>query len=823
MDFLEFFREATRTAGRPALDPYPYQVRLAKTSIVSRALRVPTGVGKTAAAMLSWLYRLKQGEPDAPRRLVYCLPMRVLVEQTRDSARKWTARVAGDVEVATLMGVEIEYNWKIQPEKPFIVIGTQDMLLSRALNRGYAMSRYKWPVHFGLLNNDCLWVCDEVQLMGSGLGTTTQLQAWREEMGGFGPRVTWWMSATMELAWLGTVDYKEAAARLPVDQLNGEDLVNEDIKQKYFASKPVKELNSLTAAAVRDAHRPASLTLVIVNTVKRARALHKALSSQPTEKKTPAGPRILLIHSRFRPGDRKEQVRRLLLVDLRLRGEPCEGISPEDEEWLAGAEEAGVIVVSTQVVEAGVDISAETLITEVAPWASLVQRFGRLNRFGKQDDHARAFRVNLTKSESAPYEFEDLKESWERLHGLRNVRIPTLEATKLECPARTHVLRRHDLHGLYSTERDLAGGFTDVSPYVRDLSTESDVYVYWRDFKVAPETDGPAPVAEELCHVPCHEMTDFLGKQGPAWEWDPEEESWSARRGDDVRPGMTLLLARSEGGYSRDGGWTGDRSDVPSPVKAKATLLDSMKRDWGSETDWYQLAPHLVDAEAEAKRLVKDLGVADSPEGTAVVLGARWHDVGKAHSRWQTAAIQGLNAPGSGPWAKFPYIEKRQFRPGLRHEMASALSAWQLWQRGEKQWTALAVYLIACHHGKVRTVLRARLRSGQDAFGIRPKDVLPPLEGWLPDEVKMELGCKTFGAGGEWDDAMTAFTVTEPSWVAMVAELLGPEFPDDPVPVDAVLEGEPRTLGPFRLSFLECLIITADICASRKPGRLTEQ
>ena len=44
------------------------------------------------------------------------------------------------------------------------------MLLSRALNRGYGMSRYRWPMHFGLLNNDCLWVMDEVQLMGRGFG-----------------------------------------------------------------------------------------------------------------------------------------------------------------------------------------------------------------------------------------------------------------------------------------------------------------------------------------------------------------------------------------------------------------------------------------------------------------------------------------------------------------------------------------------------------------------------------------------------------------------------------------------------------------------------
>ena len=84
--------------------------------------------------------------------------MRVLVEQTRDEARKWLSNlgVAEKVAVHVLMGGEDADEWDIHPEKPAILIGTQDMLLSRALNRGYATTRYHWPIDFGLLNNDCL-------------------------------------------------------------------------------------------------------------------------------------------------------------------------------------------------------------------------------------------------------------------------------------------------------------------------------------------------------------------------------------------------------------------------------------------------------------------------------------------------------------------------------------------------------------------------------------------------------------------------------------------------------------------------------------------
>lgn len=110
--------------------------------------------------------------------------MRTLVEQTADEARKWIRNTvlpasSDPAKVHVLMGGEDAGKWDIYPEKNAILIGTQDMLLSRALNRGYGMSRYRWPMHFGLLNNDCLWVMDETQLMGVSLETSAQLDGFR--------------------------------------------------------------------------------------------------------------------------------------------------------------------------------------------------------------------------------------------------------------------------------------------------------------------------------------------------------------------------------------------------------------------------------------------------------------------------------------------------------------------------------------------------------------------------------------------------------------------------------------------------------------------
>ncbi len=169
--------------------PHRWQADLAVDDVChDRLIQIPTGMGKTEGVLGAWLWNaVDQERGDWPRRLVWCLPMRVLVEQTADRARRliqcWAEATgrSDQVPVNVLMGGEDVERWYLQPTSHAVLVGTQDMLLSRALNRGYASGRARWPMEYALLNQDCLWVMDEVQLMDVGLATSVQLQAFRAD------------------------------------------------------------------------------------------------------------------------------------------------------------------------------------------------------------------------------------------------------------------------------------------------------------------------------------------------------------------------------------------------------------------------------------------------------------------------------------------------------------------------------------------------------------------------------------------------------------------------------------------------------------------
>ncbi|WP_425617512.1 DEAD/DEAH box helicase [Anatilimnocola sp. NA78] len=247
MKYPKLFKEATGN------DPYPYQLQLAIGEQLPVLLSVPTGVGKTAAVILGWLYRrcfaARKISEQTPRRLVYCLPMRSLVEQTKQCADAWLSKLIdcghlqpNDVSAHLLMGGADDTHWDEFPERNSILIGTQDMLLSRALNRGYGMSRYRWPMHFGLLNNDSLWVMDETQLMGVGLTTTAQMQGFRGKLGTVGTCDSLWMSATLDTGPLETIDHPKPEEGFRLLRLGEEDLADEKVQQRIESVKPLEKI-----------------------------------------------------------------------------------------------------------------------------------------------------------------------------------------------------------------------------------------------------------------------------------------------------------------------------------------------------------------------------------------------------------------------------------------------------------------------------------------------------------------------------------------------------------------------------------------------------
>lgn len=788
MTYDDYFQRATGHL------PYPYQTQLAREGL-PEALAIPTGAGKTAAVIVAWLFRLLEARnTDTPSTLVVMLPLRTLVEQTEGSAQTWIERLglADRVRIVVLMGgraTRDELNtWRRNPHLPTIIIGTVDSVLSRALVRGYAQPRPSYPIDFALVTDDAHWVIDEVQLAAQATATARQLDAFRSHLQVMHPGRLTCMSATLPEAPLDTIDnpYTGAAMTLSEADLAG------SLAQRLDARRRISHLAATKPADIAEAltreHRPGTLTLAIANTVKAATDLAKRV------RKLAGDVDVTLLHSRFRGVDRAPVVAGL-----------ADPLPPE-----------GRIVISTQVVEAGVDIDAATLFTELAPWSSICQRAGRCNRAGTTEGAQIFWFDPLGKG---PYEDEDLEASREALEAIGDLDVTSQDLLGREVAQHQDlfsILRRRDFDRLFDTSPDLSGADIDVSLFIRPTE-DVDVTVAWVEAEQVKDGHvADLPTDPWRCSIPITEARKWLGKSGgpTAWLYDPSLSRWRelpSSRVPTLRPNNLILVDRDDGGYAPDVGFDptqkgpvsvpADRPEEPDQPHFEGES-QGLADDEGStgQVGWQLLDDHLASAGRQAESLLAALAPPelDPDVRAAVVAAAEFHDLGKAFPDWQRALVAANESPpdGQGLWAKSPgrgrlrvSTEMGAPRRGFRHELVSVLElssptgreALSLVGVPEAQ-HALAIYLVGAHHGHLRIQPRDPLvdgRGGTSLMGLKDGEVVPALtvHGLAFPETEVDLS--VFGMG------------TPQSWSRRSLDLLA-------------------TWGPFRLAWMEMIVRMAD-------------
>lgn len=697
--YKEFFKEIT------GFEPFPYQVEFAALDKEYVGLNVPTGLGKTLTTFVSFAYDRIHSPKSTPRKLIYVLPLRTLVDQTIDVAKDVIRNSGLSLKVYTMMGGAIEDDWVERPEEPAVIIGTLDQLLSRALLRPYTASVKSSLINFSAVCSDVRWVIDETQLATEAYPTTVALHELLLKQPDFHKKELILCSATLDNSLINISEFE-----YEVCSLSDADFKHPIAGAKVKNQKDLIVHSKLTdveyAELIDENHKDGNLTLVIVNTVKRAQAIYRSL--QTSQK--------LLVHSRFRRADRNALQAKLGT----FRG----------------------VIVSTQVVEAGIDLSADCLITDVCPWSSLVQRAGRCAR--KPGTSGVVHVVDVPSA--LPYKTKDLVETANRLRGLANLNIRSiLQIETTPNPNSKPDINLRLLKKLFDPISQ-----EPISQYVRDISNPT-VFVAYR---YPRHLSRDMRMVDPLELVPIYPTQLLKMDLKNAWVIDDEATEKQRPRktvwkkidsSHKITPGNTYVIATTNKNYSKELGFVLGCRDRVSEVYDLTPKSGSKRRGYGNneKNASLSLVAHLCDTANYAKALLKNIDLFYEEYKESVVLSSYLHDWGKASHVFQFSLVDfkqvtDIRDP-TKPLAKGD--EYRRFgngqayiRNGFRHEVPSALACL------ESGVDDLITFLVMSHHGQLVNHLRS-MRDDVDTensvCGVEEGDVLPAIRGqWRRDIPK---------------------------------------------------------------------------------------
>jgi CRISPR-associated endonuclease/helicase Cas3 len=397
-NLTSFSENFSRLTGHPK--PMRWQQRLFDRFIagtIPQALDLPTGLGKTsviAVWLLALAWEAERGEVKIPRRLIYVVDRRTVVDQATDVAERLRANLmsaptgsltaqvrdqlnklcidptddASPLAISTLRGERADNReWQSDPGRPAIIIGTVDMIGSRLLFSGYGVSRRMRPFHAGLLGQDTLLVHDEAHLsepFGRLILTIVEVQRAQRA-----PRPL----HVMELS--ATQRLQDTTAVFP--------LTDEDKSEDLFKARvhAVKRLRVEDGAESEDAAVAKAAELALRYKDERKRVLVYVRRPRDARRiadelaKATDRSRIALLTGTVRGYERDALAETALFKGF--RSDP-ERQPPEATEYL----------VATSAGEVGVDLDADHLVCDLSTLDSMIQRLGRVNRLGGKDRQA---------------------------------------------------------------------------------------------------------------------------------------------------------------------------------------------------------------------------------------------------------------------------------------------------------------------------------------------------------------------------------------------------------------------------------------------------
>jgi CRISPR-associated endonuclease/helicase Cas3 len=347
--------------------------------------------------MAIWLVARACGA-KLPRRLVYVVDRRAVVDQATEVAVGLRTAVDGDpalrrklglsegrsLPISTLRGQHVDNReWLDDPASPAIIVGTVDMIGSRLLFEGYGVSRKMRPYHAGLLGADTLVVLDEAHLVPpfeallQAIADDASLKPRHDRLRALIP-------AFKVLPLSATGQASGATVLTLTPQEDQHPIVRKRLHaRKHLRLHKLDKETKLHEELARRAwdvcgNGERAVRCIVFSDKRDVAEKTKAEIEKFAKGDKKAGKAAVKIDTELLVGGRRiferEQVKTWLQDRGFIPGRPTLPVRP-------------AFLFATSAGEVGVDLDAHHMVCDLVPWERMVQRLGRVNRRGEPEDH----------------------------------------------------------------------------------------------------------------------------------------------------------------------------------------------------------------------------------------------------------------------------------------------------------------------------------------------------------------------------------------------------------------------------------------------------